>query len=146
MVEVLQSPQITAHNSAVGKRHSAGSRDSSPFPAYFPAHRIATISALPSPDGPPWFGPKALIVVLVTPATRHKLTGFVQALLQGIAHQRPNLVDGVSSGDLAAQLGVEVFRAGAGRLAGHGEAVAQDDDAECQQAEGLAHLDQVRVA
>jgi len=42
---------------------------STAFPLDFPTG--ATISALPSPDGPPWFGPKALIVVLVTPATRH---------------------------------------------------------------------------
>ena len=34
--------------------------------------------------------------------------------------------------DLAAQLGVEVLRAGACALAGHGEAVAQHDDAEGQ--------------
>ena len=54
----------------------------------------------------------------------------MQALLQLVTHQRPNLVDGVLARDLAAQFGVEVLGRGAGGLTGHGEAVAQHQHAE----------------
>src|SRR5690606_32635157 len=56
------------------------------------------------------------------------------------AEQRPDLRDRVLAGDLAAQIGVEIFLAGAGRLARDGEAVAQDQDAEGEQAERLVVL------
>ncbi len=48
-----------------------------------------------------------------------------QLASQFVTHQRPDLRDGVLARDLAANLGVEVFRARAGRLAGDGETVAQ---------------------
>ena len=51
-----------------------------------------------------------------------------------VAHQRPHLVKGVLAGDLATDLGVEVLGAGAGWLAGDGEAVAQHQHAEGQKA------------
>ena len=47
----------------------------------------------------------------------------------------PHLVHRVLARDLAANLGVEVLRAGAGALAGHGEAVLQAQHAECQKAQ-----------
>src|SRR5690606_1435174 len=49
---------------------------------------------------------------------------------QSEAEQRPELLDRVLAGDAAADLGVEVLRADARRLAGNGEAVAQHQDAE----------------
>ena len=61
---------------------------------------------------------------------------FGQPFLQGVAHQRPNLLHGVLAGDLAAQIGVEVLRRSASTFPGDGEAVAQDDDAERQQPKG----------
>ena len=54
---------------------------------------------------------------------------------QLITHQRPDFCHGVLAGDLAAKLGVEVLRAGAGGLAGNCEAILQDEDAEGQEAE-----------
>ena len=57
----------------------------------------------------------------------------VQLLFKLVADERPNLLFGVLPGDLSPDLGVEVLRAGAGRLAGDGEAVAQDQHAEGQE-------------
>ena len=56
-----------------------------------------------------------------------------QVFFQLVAHQRPDLVDCVLAGDLAAQLRVEVLRRGTGRFAGDGEAVLEHQDAEGQE-------------
>ena len=68
---------------------------------------------------------------------RNGFTVTGEPFFQRVAHQRPQLLYGVLSGDLAAQLGVEVLGGCAGRLAGHGETVAQHEDAEGQQFERL---------
>ena len=52
-----------------------------------------------------------------------------------VAHQRPDLLFRVLARDLAANLGVIVFRAGAGTFAGDCEAVFQHQHAEGQQAQ-----------
>src|SRR5574337_1412317 len=51
--------------------------------------------------------------------------------------QRPHLVDGMLAGDLAADLCIEVLGRNASRFAGDGEAVAQDQDAEGQEAQSV---------
>lgn len=63
-------------------------------------------------------------------AGKHGGLGLGQLGAQFVAHQWPDLLHGVLARDLAADLGVEVLGAGTGRLAGHGEAVAQRQDAE----------------
>ena len=52
------------------------------------------------------------------------LSDTTQLSAKFISHQGPNLVYCVLAGDLAANLGIEVFRTGTGALAGDGEAVA----------------------
>ena len=61
--------------------------------------------------------------------------GFMQLLLQGVAHERPNLLHGIGAGHLAAHLRVEVLRAGTSRFTCDGEAIAQHQDAEGQESE-----------
>src|SRR5690606_23907730 len=56
----------------------------------------------------------------------------MQLVAQRVAHQRPDPSHRVLSGDLTASLRVEVLRAYTDRLAGHGGAVAQDEDTEGQ--------------
>ena len=53
----------------------------------------------------------------------------MKPLLQEIAFKPPDFVAGVLEGDLPAHFRIEVFRAGAGRLAGDGVAVLQGDAA-----------------
>ena len=62
-----------------------------------------------------------------------------QSAAQLVAHQRPDLGDGVLAGDLAADIGVEVLGRRTGRLAGNGEAVGQHQDAEGQQVVSRMH-------
>ena len=54
---------------------------------------------------------------------------------QFIAHERPHLGHCVLPCDVAANLRIEVFRAGTGRFTGDGEAVFEHQDAERQQAQ-----------
>src|SRR5690606_17975094 len=56
----------------------------------------------------------------------------LQLVGQAEAQQRPDLGHRILTGDLAADLRVEVLGADARRLAGHGEAVAEHQDAEGQ--------------
>jgi len=74
-----------------------------------------------------------------------RLLGFVQLLLERVAHQWPDLLLGVLTGNLATHLGVEVLRTGAGTLSGDGESVAQDQDTEGQQAQTVVIATQLGV-
>lgn len=57
----------------------------------------------------------------------------MQSLFEQITFKRPDFLHGVGAGDLHANLGVEVLRAGAGAFASDGEAIAKYQNAECQQ-------------
>lgn len=61
----------------------------------------------------------------------------MQAAAQLVAHQRPDLLDGVLTGDFLADLSVGALWTGAGAFTGNGEAVLQDQHTECQQTKAL---------
>ena len=63
------------------------------------------------------------------------LSGTTQLSAKLISHQGPNLVYRVLPRDLAANLSIEVFWAGACAFAGDCEAVAQNQNAEGQERE-----------
>ena len=59
-----------------------------------------------------------------------------EALFQRVAHQRPCLVDGILAGFIAPRLCIKPLSVGTVRLAGHGESVAEHEDAEGQKLQG----------
>jgi len=68
-----------------------------------------------------------------------------QLLLECVAHQGPNLRNGILSGNLPANIGVEVLRRCAGRFASHRESVLQNHDAEGQEIKSLGTRQRRRV-
>lgn len=63
----------------------------------------------------------------------------MQLLFEQIAFQLPDFISRVLSGDLAADLWVEVLWGGAGGFTGYVETVGQFQHAKRQQAEGFGH-------